>query len=101
MNCTMGDYEVMLGVDMALPLNINVAQAQFAALGFNEEKRLSVVWNAFFDLTLAWDGILGLRAAAPGSAQNYQTSFSVTSNGTGFCGHDMYVAAGRVWHRRR
>lgn len=95
MNCTLGNYDLKLGANLVLPANVDMARTQFAATGFTEQKQTLVAWNALFDLTMAWDGIWGLRAAALTSAQNYQMSFGITSNLTDFCGHDVCV------HNRR
>lgn len=89
MNCTMGAYEVSLGSDIRFPANVQVASAQMASIGFTADKEVAVNWNALFDLSIAWDAILGLYAAAQ-NQPNYRLSLSIQSNGTDFCGHDMY-----------
>ncbi len=91
MLCIMGTWEVELGTDMRIPTNVYVAGGQFATNGFTEAKWKAVNWNAFFDLTMIWDAVLGLNAAARAQSQNYRLSTSVTGNGTDFCGYDMCV----------
>ncbi|BEJ17264.1 hypothetical protein CspHIS471_0606650 [Cutaneotrichosporon sp. HIS471] len=88
MNCTMDKYEVSLGSDIRFPVNIQIARAMWASVGFTAAKDTAVNWNALFDLTLAWDGILSLYAAAQ-NQPNYRLSVSVETNATEFCGFDM------------
>ncbi|BEI94037.1 uncharacterized protein CcaverHIS019_0604960 [Cutaneotrichosporon cavernicola] len=88
MNCTMDKYEVSLASDIRFPLNIQVAKAMWASIGFTAAKVKAVNWNALFDLTLAWDGIRSLYAAAQ-NQPNYRLSVGLETNATEFCGFDM------------
>ncbi|GMK57171.1 hypothetical protein CspeluHIS016_0400050 [Cutaneotrichosporon spelunceum] len=88
MNCTMTGFEVSMISDLRFPLNVQIAQAAVANVGSTAEKEVSVSWNALFDLSLSFDGVIGLYAAAQ-NQQNYRTSVSLISNITDWCGIDI------------